>query len=100
MLRLRATILGVCLGLAACQGTPGNEGCHDEVTVYTFTRSSKPGMVTAQADKIVNGEALNMGVMDLVYSDKDQCWEFDFSTRVHGLWTFQATGRDLTALEF
>ncbi len=93
-------ILGQWKGTSICRKVPGNESCNDEVTVYVVTRASKPEMVTIQADKIVNGQRQNMGTFDLTYSDKDQRWEYEFTTRVHALWTFKAHGRELTGMLF
>ncbi len=90
-------ILGRWKGVSICSKIPGNDACKDEVVVYEFTRSAqKADAVHARADKIVNGQQLNMGEFDMEYSLANQRWEYEFNARVRAMWTFSATGKELT----
>ena len=57
-----ASLVGDWRGESLCQVKPSP--CHDEVVVYHIARGAKPEAVTMSADKIVNGEAQNMGSLD------------------------------------
>lgn len=58
--------LGEWRGESLCLVKPSP--CHDEVVVYHIAKAEKPGAVSIQADKIVNGEAQNMGTLDCQYA--------------------------------
>ncbi len=90
-------ILGRWKGTSICTKIPDNEACKDEVVVYEFTRVPKNAdAVHIKADKIVNGEQQNMGEFDMNYSPANKRWEYEFKTRVHAMWTFSASGKELT----
>ena len=60
-----AAVAGEWRGESLCLVKPSP--CHDEVVVYHVTKAGKAGMLAMQADKIVNGEAQDMGTLDCEY---------------------------------
>lgn len=58
-----AKLVGDWSGDSICQAR--DSACHGEKVVYHLSKpSGKPGWVTISADKIVNGEPVNMGASD------------------------------------
>ena len=93
----RSELLGVWKGTSTCTDRVAAPACKDEVVVYTLTEGAEPGTVHWQADKIVNGERLNMGEFDLVYDRDDACWRAEFQNpKVHVVWCVTPNGDQLT----
>ena|SRR5205809_3975841 len=55
----RATLVGTWDGKSLC--TPVRAACHDEHAVYHVTIPDKPGVVTMQMNKVVEGKEVEMG---------------------------------------
>lgn len=92
-----ATPSGVWRGTSTCTDRVAAPACHDEVVVYEFTAGEKPGTILWKADKIVDGQRLPMGEMDLVYDKGDACWKGEFeSPRAHTVWCLAVDGTHMT----
>ena len=63
-------LLGNWSGESICQDK--NSPCRDEKNVYHISRSEKPGILTISADKIVDGQAINMGTIDFKYDKENK----------------------------
>jgi hypothetical protein len=93
-----ADIIGRWRGTSVCTKIPENAACHDEVVVYDFKASSeKPGVVTLEAKKIVNGVPEPMGDLDVTYDEAHQRWSAEFSnSRVRIRWDYRIEGDSMT----
>ena len=60
-----AQLVGDWAGESICQMK--NSPCHDEKVVYHIAKGRDPDHVTIRADKIVAGQAINMGTGDYIY---------------------------------
>jgi hypothetical protein len=90
-------LIGTWRGTSTCTDRVAAPACHDEVVVYDFTAGEKPGSVHWKADKVVEGQRLPMGEMDLVYDAAERCWMAEFSSaRVHSVWCLVVDGAHLT----
>jgi hypothetical protein len=88
---------GVWRGTSTCTDRVAAPACRDEVVVYEFTAGAKPGAVHLKADKMVDGQRLPMGEMDLEYSTGEACWRAEFtSPRLHSAWCFVVKGSQMT----
>jgi hypothetical protein len=93
----RMAPIGVWRGTSTCTDRVATPACRDEVVVYEFTAGAKPGAVHLKADKVVEGQRLPMGEMDLEYSSGDACWRAEFtSPRLHSAWCFVVDGSHMT----
>lgn len=80
-------LIGTWRGTSVCADRVAAPACKDETVIYDFTAGAKPDTVHWKADKIVNGERVNMGEFDLVYSTTDACWRAELtSPRFHMIW--------------
>lgn len=61
-----AQLIGDWTGDSICQVK--NSPCHDEKVVYHIAKGRDPDHVTISADKIVDGKAINMGIIDFTYN--------------------------------
>jgi hypothetical protein len=87
-----SSVLGKWKGESLCTVKPS--ACHDESVVYEITASAeKKGMLVWKADKIVNGEQQNMGMLDCSAPDA-HTMTCDMSGR--GVWAFQGQGDGMT----
>ena len=94
-----AAILGEWRGTSLCVDKARDTACRDEQTIYTVDSASTPrGPVRMQADKIVNGRRLDMGVFRLKYDSVAHVWSQDMHTPSgHDIvWSFAAIGDSLT----
>lgn len=91
-------IVGAWQGTSVCTRIPENTACHDETVVYDFRPSaSKPGVVTLDAGKIVNGVVQPMGELDFTFDAMHQRWSAEFrSTRTHIRWSFMVGDDTMT----
>jgi hypothetical protein len=95
--RSPSEIIGTWRGTSTCSDRVAAPACRDEVVVYDFTSGEKPGTVRWKADKVVNGERLTMGEMDLIYDAGEACWAAEFSSpRLHTRWCLVVEGAHLT----
>ncbi len=90
-------IVGTWRGESICIDRKVAPACTDEVVVFEFRRSPKPGTVSLQADKIVNGERRKMGELEFAWDAGEGCWRSEFETpRTHGYWCLVVDGREVT----
>ena len=87
------TVLGKWEGESLCTVKPS--ACHDETVVYEFSAAGdSKDHVVVNADKIVDGKALNMGTLDCKYADDRHTITCDLPGR--GVWRFTADGDAMT----
>jgi hypothetical protein len=80
--------LGKWRGDSSCVAR--NTACHDETVVYRLSDlPNKPGYVLVSADKIVNGNAINMGTLEFRYHQTQQMLVCEYS---QGVWQLKLTG--------
>ena len=80
-----------------CTDRVAAPACHDEVVVYEFSAGAKPGTVHWKADKVVDGQRLLMGEMELAYDTSDACWKAEFSSpRARSVWCLVVEGAHMT----
>ena len=60
-----SSLVGTWRGESLCTVKPSS--CNDERVVYHIARGAAAGTVTIQADKIVDGKALDMGTLDCTW---------------------------------
>jgi hypothetical protein len=90
-------LIGTWRGTSICTDLTAAPACHDETVVYEFTAGSQPGAVHWVADKVVAGERLRMGEMELEYDQVERCWKgFFTSPRVKSVWRLIVDGSRLT----
>jgi len=93
----RAAILGSWQGASTCVRPAAGPACKDEVVVYKFRPvHARTDQVTLDAFKQVGRKWELMGTMDFTLDSKSGRWTSEFTTRVHGLWTFAVRGPELT----
>jgi hypothetical protein len=86
-------ILGTWHGTSICVDRQVDRACNDEEVIYEVDSAAGPeGPVRLRADKVVNGIREFMGVLQLQYDSTTQSWSQEFTTRVHGRWTFEPQG--------
>jgi hypothetical protein len=85
-------ILGTWKGTSIC--FPAfKPPCHDEVVVYYLSQSpDKPGMIAIRADKIVNGTAEDMGIIDCKFDKEKSSLECAIPS---GTFKFTARGKQM-----
>jgi hypothetical protein len=80
--------LGKWRGDSSCVAR--NTACHDETVVYRLSRLlNKPGYVSVRADKIVNGNAINMGTLEFRHHPTQQMLVCEYS---QGVWRLKLNG--------
>jgi hypothetical protein len=92
----RTVLAGTWDGKSLC--TPVRPACHDEHAVYRVTIPDKPGVVTMQMNKVVDGKEVEMGgTVDYnVNADATTLVaEYTFKDN-HLRWSFTRKGNDLT----
>ena len=93
----RSEIIGTWRGTSVCTDRVAAPACKDEVVIYDVTPGAKAGDVHWKADKVVNGERLNMGEMEFAYDRGDACWRSVFTgPRGQSVWCFSVDGRTMT----
>jgi hypothetical protein len=91
-------ILGVWHGTSLCVDKKIDTACHDEEVIYTVDSAATPrGPVRMQADKIVNGQRLDMGTFHLKYDSTTHAWSDGMHTPSgHDiLWMFEPRGQEM-----
>jgi hypothetical protein len=67
-----------------------NTACRDETVVYHIANiPDKPGYVAVNADKIVNGRAINMGILEFRYDATGHVLTCQYS---QGVWRLKVDG--------
>jgi len=91
-------IVGSWSGSSVCVDRQAAPACNDERVVYEISASpGKPDTVTANADKVVDGKRLSMGVLEFTHDAKSGSWTSELETpRVHALWRLTVNGAVLT----
>jgi hypothetical protein len=83
--------LGKWRGDSSCVAR--NTACHDETVVYRIASlPDKPNHVSVNADKIVNGNAINIGTLEFRYEQPTRTVECEYS---QGVWRFKVAGEYL-----
>jgi len=81
-------LVGDWSGTSRC--TAKNTACHDESVVYHIKEiQGKPGAVSVDADKIVDGKPINMGALDFRYEQAEHTLVCRYS---QGVWRFKIAG--------
>ena len=85
-------LVGDWAGESVCVGD--NPSCHDEKVVYHVSKSADgPDRFKIAADKIVDGRAEPMGVLDFRYDAEKKTLVGEFqNARYHGLWELTVKG--------
>jgi hypothetical protein len=84
-------IQGDWRGTSLCQQK--NTACHDEKVVYHIPAPDSNGKVTINADRIVNGEPIDMGPVTLTYDKARQTLSGEDGPRV---WRFDIKGNTMS----
>ena len=81
-------LVGNWSGESKCTGA--RSACHDETVVYHIAKlSGKPGWMSVSADKIVNGQPVNMGTLQFQYDPANHTLTCEYS---QGVWRFKVDG--------
>ena len=81
-------LIGNWSGESKCTGA--RSACHDETVVYHITKlSGKPGWMSISADKIVNGEPVNMGTLQFQYDTTNHTLTCEYA---QGVWRLKVDG--------
>jgi hypothetical protein len=84
-------LLGKWQGGSSCLAK--NSSCHDETVVYNLAHlPGKPGYVSISADKIVNGNAINMGTLEFRYDQAERMLVCEYS---QGVWRLKVNGEKM-----
>jgi hypothetical protein len=83
-----ADVIGTWEGESICTVHPS--ACHDEHVIYDITKPDN-GKFNCSADKVVNGERQNMGVLECSYDGKTLSCPF-----AKGVWAFDVSGTKMT----
>ena len=85
-------ILGDWAGDSVCVGN--RPACHDEQVIYHIVRKEgAPDTVTIAADKIVDGQPEQMGVLDFKYDAAKSTLTGEFTVNgTHGVWEYEVKG--------
>ena len=91
-------IVGTWSGSSACVDRQAAPACNDERVVYEIKASSgKPNTVSVDADKVVDGKRVSMGVLEFTYDAKSGSWTSEFDNpQVHVLWRLTVNGAMVT----
>ena len=91
-------IVGTWSGSSVCVDRQAAPGCNDEQVVYGIKASSgKPNAASVDADKVVDGKRVSMGVLEFTFDAKSGSWTSELDTpRVHALWRVTVNGATLT----
>jgi len=90
-----SNLVGDWAGESVCGG--GNPSCHDEQVVYHITKPpDERGNVSIDADKIVDGRAEPMGVIELRYDGANGTLKGELKNgRYQGVWEFKVEGNTM-----
>ncbi|MBZ5535740.1 MAG: hypothetical protein LAO31_07285 [Acidobacteriia bacterium] len=95
---VRDRIIGTWRGSSTCINREVAPACKDEQVIYRIKGTAgKPDAVTVEADKIVDGKAVPMGVLEFAYQSMDGSWTSEIETaRFHQLWRLVVRGATMT----
>ena len=83
-----STFVGTWRGESVCVAR--NTACHNETVVYRVTKlPDRSDDVSISADKIVNGNAINMGTLQFHYDHRLQSWVCQYP---QGIWRLNVAG--------
>jgi hypothetical protein len=86
------SIAGTWRGESICTSKPS--ACHDETVIYHFASvSGKPNTFSLSADKVVDGQAVNMGTLEFRYIENEHALVCDAP---QGTWRFTIEGDKIT----
>ena len=85
------TIQGDWSGTSLCQQK--NTACHDEKVIYHIPAPDRDGKVTINADRIVDGKAIDMGPVTLTYDKTKQTLSGEDGPRI---WHFDIKGNTMS----
>lgn len=89
-------ILGAWHGTSLCVDKQVDQACHDEEALYVIDSAAGPrGPVRWQADKILNGVRVSMGISRLTYDSAAGNWSWEFQARLRGRFTLAVRGDSL-----
>lgn len=77
------SLTGTWKGTSICQVK--NSRCHDETVVYYITRAEGTDLFNISASKIINGQELDMGILECKLDRKNNRL---LSTSGNNVWTF------------
>jgi hypothetical protein len=83
-------LFGNWTGTSLCQVKPSP--CHDETVIYRITKAKEPGKVVLQMDKVVEGKAELMGVLDFTYDKETGALVGEMK---NGVWDFKVKGNKI-----
>jgi len=91
------TILGWWHGTSTCVRAPWNAACNDEEVLYEFVPlPPDTNRSMLHAAKIVQGQVVPMGDLEVTYSPERLSWDGDFANaRVSIRWTYELHGDTL-----
>jgi hypothetical protein len=91
----RAKLVGDWAGESLCTGV--RPACHDEKVVYHISKSTNgPDQFTIAADKIVNGKAEEMYVLDFKYDRAKNTLIHEFTSgNLQGQWEYTIKGNTM-----
>jgi len=69
-----------------------NSPCHDEHVIYHISQPDSNGKLQISADKVVNGQAENMGTLDCIFDKKASTVTCSMN---NGLWEFSVSGKKM-----
>jgi len=86
-------VLGTWKGSSLCTVRPSP--CRDEVAFYTITESATTkGVIVWKADKIVDGQRVEMGVLECSYSAPEHTLTCNMPNK--GVWELHVSGNRMT----
>lgn len=86
---VQAQFLGDWTGESICQVK--DSPCHDEKVVYHISKGGGPDLIVINADKIIDGKAVDMGTLDFKYDAKAET----LISEQHGHWLFHIKGNKM-----
>ena len=91
-------IVGTWRGSSVCVDRQAAPACNDEQVVYEIgANPGRPNTVAVQADKVVEGKRVPMGVLDFTHNAESGAWTAELDTpRLHALWRLTVNGEMLT----
>jgi hypothetical protein len=87
----KPAIAGIWRGQSSC--TQKESACHEENVVYRFSPlQDKPGSFSVSAAKIVDGKAVNMGILEFQYVEDEQALVCNYA---QGVWRLTVDGQKM-----
>jgi hypothetical protein len=82
---------GTWKGTSLCQVK--NSPCHDETVVYYISKTNKENILEMNANKIVNGEEVEMGKIQFRFDKETE--QIISISQPNAIWTFKRKGNTL-----